>query len=281
MTSINSAIAEAAKMLSAAGVDQPQTEASMLLADLLGRDRAFLIARSADELSPGQKDEFQSRVARRASGEPPQYITGHQEFFRLDFEVTPEVLIPRPETELIVEAALEFARHDAPYFADIGTGSGCIAISLLNELPEAKAVAVDISPAALKVARRNAERHGMIDRLSLVESDGFPAISSNEKFDLVVSNPPYVSDEEMKSLQREVRREPASALAGGVDGFEVIRRLLNDAPRFLRAGGHLIFEIGFDQGETVRELIDQDNWELIEIRTDLANIPRTIILRRK
>ncbi len=121
----------------------------------------------------------------------------------------------------------------------------------------------------------------MIDRLSLVESDGFPAISSNEKFDLVVSNPPYVSDEEMKSLQREVRREPASALAGGVDGFEVIRRLLNDAPRFLRAGGHLIFEIGFDQGETVRELIDQDNWELIEIRTDLANIPRTIILRRK
>src|SRR5437868_7950778 len=133
MSSINSAIAEAAKMLSAAGVDQAQTEANSLLADLLGRDRAFLIAHSADELSPDRKEEFQSRVARRAAGEPRQYITGRQGFFRLDFEVTPNVLIPRPESELIVEAALEFAKHGAPYFVDIGTGSGCLAISLLNE----------------------------------------------------------------------------------------------------------------------------------------------------
>jgi len=268
-------------MLSAAGVDQPQTEANLLLADLLGGDRAFLIAHSADDLSPGQKEEFQSRVERRAAGEPQQYITGHQEFFRLDFEVTPDVLIPRPETELIVEAALEFAKHGAPYFADIGTGSGCLAISLLNELPEAKAVAVDTSSAALKVAQRNAERLGAIDRLRLVKSDGLAAISSKEKFDLIVSNPPYVSDEEMKSLQREVRREPASALAGGVDGFDVIRRWLNDAPRFLRTGGHFIFEIGFGQGQTVRELIDQNKWELIDVRHDLVNIPRTVILRRR
>jgi len=142
-------------------------------------------------------------------------------------------------------------------------------------------VAVDISPAALKVARRNAERYAVIDRLRLVESDGFAALDRGEAFDLVVSNPPYVSDEEMKILPREVQREPASALAGGSDGFDVIRRFLNDAPRFLRAGGHFIFEIGFGQGEKVQNLIDQNTWELIDMLNDLANIPRTVVLRRK
>jgi len=274
-------MAEGARTLSAASVDQPRMEASTLLADLLGRDRAFLIAHSADELSAAQYEEFKSRLARRAAGEPLQYITGHQDFFRLDFEVTPDVLIPRPETELIVEAALEFVTREPRYFAEIGTGSGCIAVSLLNELPAARAVAVDISPAALEVARRNAERYAVIDRLQLVESDGFAALDQGEIFDFIVSNPPYVSDEEMKNLTREVRREPSSALAGGSDGFHVIRRLLNEAPRFLRAGGHFIFEIGFGQGETVQDLIDQNTWELIDIRNDLANIPRTVILRRK
>jgi len=281
MSSINSAIAEAAKTLGAASVDQPQMEAHTLLADLLRRDRAFLIAHSADELSAAQYEEFQSRVLRRAAGEPLPYITGHQEFFRLDFEVTPDVLIPRSETELIVEAALEFGNHNGSFFADIGTGSGCIAISLLNEFREAKAVAGDISAAALEVARRNAERYGVTDRLRRVQSDGFAAIERGETFDFIVSNPPYVSDEEMKNLQREVQREPASALDGGPDGLAVIRRLLNDAPHFLRAGGHFIFEIGFGQGAAVQGLIDQNTWELIEIRHDLANIPRTVILQRK
>ena len=281
MSSINSAIAEGAKTLSAASVDHAQLESNTLLADLLGRDRAFLIAHSADELAAAQYKEFKSRLARRAAGEPLQYITGHQEFFRLDFEVTPDVLIPRPETELIVEVALEFVTREPRYFAEIGTGSGCIAISLLNEVPEARAVAVDISPAALEVARRNAERYAVIDRLRLVESDGFAAIDHGETFDFIVSNPPYVSDEEMKKLPREVRREPASALAGGPDGFHVIRRLLNDAPRFLRAGGHFIFEIGFGQGEKVQNFIDRSTWELIDLRKDLANIPRTVIVRKK
>jgi len=172
-------------------------------------------------------------------------------------------------------------RVEPGYFAEIGTGSGCIVISLLNELPAARAVAVDISPAALEVARRNAERLAVIDRLRLVESDGFAAIDQGETFDFIVTNPPYVSDEEMKNLPREVRREPASALAGGPDGFQLIRRWLNDAPRVLRAGGHFIFEIGFGQGEKVQDLIDQNTWELIDIRNDLANIPRTVILRRK
>src|SRR5581483_9943124 len=168
----------------------------------------------------------------------------------------------------IVEAALELADQRAINFADVGTGSGCIAISLLNELPNARAVAIDISASALQ-------------RIRLVASDGFAAIDSNETFDLIVSNPPYVSDEEMKDLQREVRYEPTNALAGGRDGFAVIRRLLDDAPRFLPSSGHFIFEIGFGQGEAVKELIDPATWELIEIRNDLADIPRTVILRKQ
>ncbi len=280
--SIDSAIAEAAMILKGPGVDQPQREASLLLAHLLGRDRAFLIAHRDETLSPAQNEAFGLLVARRAAGEPLQYITGHQEFYKLDFSVTTDVLIPRPETELIVEAALEsLGNHETPYFADIGTGSGCIAISLLHELPHARAIATDISGPALETARRNAEHHRVTDRLRLVKSDGFAAIEPNETFDLIVSNPPYVSDEEMEHLQREVRREPARALAGGADGFNMIRRLLNDAPRFLRTGGHFIFEIGFGQGEAIKELIDQKIWELIEVKSDLANIPRAVILQRK
>ncbi len=279
--SIDYALASAAQTLRTAGIDQPQTDASLLLADLLRRDRAYLIAHADSELRAAEHEEFQSRVARRAAGEPLQYIMGRQQFFKLDFEVTPDVLIPRPETELIVEAALELADQRAINFADVGTGSGCIAISLLNELPNARAVAIDISASALQVARRNAERHHVLQRIRLVASDGFAAIDSNETFDLIVSNPPYVSDEEMKDLQREVRYEPTNALAGGRDGFAVIRRLLDDAPRFLPSSGHFIFEIGFGQGEAVKELIDPATWELIEIRNDLADIPRTVILRKQ
>ena len=279
--SIDNTVAEAAKLLKTKGVDRPHLEASLLLADLLGRDRAYLIAHGADEVAADQYEDFKSRIARRAAGEPLQYITGHQEFFKLDFEVTPDVLIPRSETELIVEAALDLIdKTSALRFAEIGTGSGCIAITLLREFLNFRAIAVDISIAALKVARRNAERHRVTDRLRLIESDGFGAIEPNETFELIVSNPPYVSDEEMERLQREVRFEPARALAGGPDGFAVIRELLNDAPAFLQSGGYFIFEIGFGQGETVKELIDQQVWELIEIRHDLADIPRTVVLRK-
>jgi len=278
---IQSAIAEGEQVLIAAGVSEARMETSLLMAHVLSCGRTFLIAHANEILTPGQLQAFQSFVLRRAAGEPLQYVTGHQEFFKLDFEVTPDVLIPRPETELIVEVALEFLNgKTSPYFADIGTGSGCIAVSLLYELPNARAIAVDVSPSALEVARRNAERHRVSDRLRLIESDGFAAIGANESFDLIVSNPPYVSDEEIETLQREVRREPARALAGGKDGFAVIRRLLKETTAFLRTGGHFIFEIGFGQGETVEKLIDQKVWELIEIRRDLANVPRTVILRK-
>lgn len=279
--SIHSALLEATAKLAQNNIKESRGEATLLLGDVLNQDRAFILARPEMTLSAQQIETFRSFVARRGAGEPLQYITGHQGFYKLDFEVSPDVLIPRPETELIVEAALELFARDAPVrFADIGTGSGCIAISLLAELATAQAMAIDISDAALEIARRNAVRHQVIDRLELRQSDGFASIERALRFDLVVANPPYVSDREMRSLQREVQREPALALAGGPDGFEVIRRLLIDAPGHLNTGGYFIFEIGFGQGERVKELFDPATWELIEIRNDLAGIPRTVVLRK-
>ena len=280
--SIRSALAESAETLAANAVAEPRLEASSLLAHTTSRDRAFLITHGDEVLTPEQLENFRSLVARRAAGEPLQYITGHQEFFKLDFEVNPDVLIPRPETEIIVEAALElWRREDEAFIADIGTGSGCIVISLLHELPAARAVGADASPAALRLAKRNAERYAVKDRLKLLESDCFSALDGAGKFDLIVSNPPYVSDGELETIQREVRREPRSALAGGPDGLDVIRILLRDAPSFLRPRSHLVFEVGFGQDSIVEKLIDRGTWDLIEIRRDLQGVPRTVILQKR
>jgi release factor glutamine methyltransferase len=280
--SISSAIVEGAKILDATGVNEGRREAGSLLAHTLGRDRAFLLTHAEDPLTSEQVEAFRALVARRATTEPLQYITGHQEFFKLDFEVTPDVLIPRPETELIVEIGLELLPDDpGHYFAEVGTGSGCIAISLLHELPDARAVAIDVSPAALRVAKRNAERHGVSERLVFLESDCFSAIKTIGSFALIASNPPYVSDDELKDLQREVRHEPRAALAAGADGLSIIRRLICEARPFLRAGGYLVFEIGFGQREEVERLVDRRVWKLLEIRKDLQSIPRTFVLQKK
>ncbi|HSQ24265.1 MAG TPA: peptide chain release factor N(5)-glutamine methyltransferase, partial [Pyrinomonadaceae bacterium] len=249
---IKSAITEGSATLNTAGVDESRNEANLLLMHVLDRDRTFLLTHGEESLSLKQFDRYRSLVARRGEGYPLQYLTGHQEFFKLDFEVTPDVLIPRPETELIVEVGLEMLGDGlAPRFADIATGSGCIAISLLKELPQASAVATDLSSAALAVAKRNAERHAVNNRLLLVESDLFCALDSSDQFDVIFSNPPYVPTRELTLLQREVRHEPQAALDGGPDGLSVIRRLLKEAPDFLRAHGHVVLEIGFNQHEEV------------------------------
>jgi release factor glutamine methyltransferase len=165
--------------------------------------------------------------------------------------------------------------------ADIGTGSGCIAISLLHELSTARVLATDISSAALQVASKNARRHEVRDRLTLVQSDCFSKVDIRHKFSLIVSNPPYIADEEFETLQREVREhEPQAALRGGADGLDVIRRLLSEAPRFLTPGGNVVFEIGFGQRDGVQKLIDSRVWELVEIRNDYQGIPRVIVLKR-
>jgi release factor glutamine methyltransferase len=202
----------------------------------------------------------------------------------LDFEVTPDVLIPRPETELLVETALALLDEmDGPaHILDVGTGSGCIAVSLLHERPRVRAVGVDISEPALRVAARNAARAGVSERLRLVAADGLAALdASRARFRLIVSNPPYVTEDAFAGLQREVRdHEPRVALTPGGDGLRVIRALLTDAPHFLDSGGHLLIEIGFDQHEAVERLIDPRVWRLLGIHKDLQGIPRTVALRK-
>jgi release factor glutamine methyltransferase len=282
--SIAEATLEATRSLRRSGLPEARREAASLLAHALGRDRTFLITHAEEEVPGETLAAFRSLVKRRAEGEPLQYLKGSAEFFKLDFEVTPDVLIPRPETELLVEFALDLLRGmDAPHICDVGTGSGCIIISLLHEREEARGVGLDVSLAALAVARRNSVRHGVEPRLSLMPSDCFEALDEKgARFDLIVSNPPYVAEDALAGLQREVRDfEPRLALTPGGDGLKVIRRLLRDAPGFLQPGGHLLMEIGFDQHEVVRQLIDPEIWELLGIHPDLQGIPRTVVLRKR
>jgi release factor glutamine methyltransferase len=287
-TSIAEAILQGAHQLRQAGVVEARREAGSLVAFVLDRDRSFILSHAEDSIDEEQAARLHAYLERRAQGEPLQYITGHQEFFGLDFEVTSDVLIPRPETELLVESALKLAAGSAPFICDVGTGSGCIAITLLHELreiPGARAVALDISPAALEVAKRNAARHSVTEQIDFVISDCFASLNqqdpSQSSFDLIVSNPPYVEEGALASLQREVRDfEPRAALVAGADGLAVIRRLLLEAGSFLKTGGHFLFEIGFDQSAAVEQLIDRNTWKLLGIYDDLQGIPRTVALEK-
>lgn len=279
--SIANSLREASQALEARGVPEPRREASSLLSFVIGKDRTFLISHAHDPLDETEVDRFREVVARRGKGEPLQYITGVQDFYGREFLVTTDVLIPRPETELLVEAALEvIANVRGPSICDVGTGSGCIAVTLLCERTDARAVAIDVSEAALKIAAQNAHVLGVGDRIELKLSDCFDGLAKTT-FDLVVSNPPYVSAAAIAGLQREVRdHEPLVALSPGADGLSVIRRLLDDALGFLNPHGHLIMEIGFDQGEVVQQLIDPQLWRLVEIRPDLQGIPRIVVVQR-
>jgi release factor glutamine methyltransferase len=280
--SIGDALRRASLELDQGGVAEARREASSLLADVIGKDRTFLISHADDPLGADELERFENAVARRAAGEPAQYITGIQDFYGRVFRVTPEVLIPRPETELLVAAALQ-VMGDRAVICDVGTGSGCIAITLLCERSDARAVAVDVSEAALEVARQNAREHSVENRVEFVLSDCFSALDVlAAQFDAIISNPPYVSANMLSGLQREVRdHEPLVALSPGDDGLSVIRRLLKDSPRFLRENGYLLMEIGFDQGETVQQLVDRNVWTLKEIRPDLQGIPRIVILQKR
>jgi release factor glutamine methyltransferase len=267
-------------MLDSAGVPEARRDASSLLSFVLGKDRTFLISHAEDIVDDGSVDQLREFVERRAAGEPLQYITGVQDFYGREFRVTPDVLIPRPETELLVEAALEVTKADRAFVCDVGTGSGCIAVTLLCEMAGARVVAVDKSAAALEVAKINAAKHSVADRAEFVVSDCFDALDARQ-FDLIISNPPYVSESALNGLQREVRdHEPRVALSPGPDGLSVIRRLLTEAPAYLKPNGHLLMEIGFDQGEKVRNLINESRWSLLEVRPDLQCIPRIVVLRK-
>jgi release factor glutamine methyltransferase len=285
--SIAETILQGAHTLRKAGVPEARREAGSLVAYVLDRDRSFILSHAEDPMGEEQTALFCQYLERRAEGEPLQYITGHQEFFGLDFEVTRDVLIPRPETELLIEVALKLMAGfgEAPFICDVGTGSGCIAITLVHQVPQARAVAIDISPEALAVAQRNAAHHSATDRIDFVLSDCFAALSPPDprhlSFDLIVSNPPYVEERAMAGLQREVRDfEPRAALAAGEDGLAIIRRLLLEAASFLKTDGFFLFEIGFNQGEAVGQLIDRETWRPLDIHPDLQGIPRIVALQK-
>ncbi|HSD45805.1 MAG TPA: peptide chain release factor N(5)-glutamine methyltransferase [Pyrinomonadaceae bacterium] len=280
--SIAEALRQASRALDQGGVADGRREAGSLLSHVTGKDRTFLISHAEDLLSDDELERFGDVVARRAAGEPAQYITGVQDFFGRTFRVTSDVLIPRPETELLVEAALELMGEKA-VVCDVGTGSGCIAVTLLCERSDAHAVALDVSEAALEVARQNARELLVEPRIDLRVSDCFSALDQGaDIFDLIVSNPPYVSQNMLPGLQREVRdHEPLVALSPGADGLSVIRRLLTEGPQFIRGNGYLIMEIGFDQGERVQALIDKNVWTLLRIVPDLQGIPRIVVLQKR
>lgn len=284
MASLQGVLAAAREALVQAGIPAADAalDAEVLARHVLGWDRAALLTRWRDPAPPGFAARLDSLLARRAAREPVAYITGCREFWGLDFEVTPDVLIPRPETELIVDAALEYAHgHRAPRsLVDVGTGSGCLAVALATEFPAASVIATDVSPAALIVAARNAHRHGVSDRLRLLAADLLD--SRVQGADLIVSNPPYIPDADAPGLQREVgRHEPASALFGGPgDGLGILRRMLAAAPACLNAGGRLIVEFGFGQEAGVREAASVTGWEVVRVGSDLQQIPRIAIMRR-
>ena len=287
---VRRALKEGMAKLRASLVPSHTLAAELLLMHALGRDRTWLYTHPEALLEPAGSAKYFELIARRATGEPTQYLTGKQEFWGLEFEVTPAVLIPRPETEHVMEVAL--ARlgprglkiymdtglpRERLRVADVGTGSGCLAISLAYELPHAEVFATDISEPALEVARRNATRHAAADRIHFLQSDFLEALRpESHSFDLIVSNPPYVGRNESAELQREVRdHEPDVALFGGPTGVEIYARLIEEAGELLRPGGMLVLELGYNSGEHVRAILaEQKCWANVSFTNDLAGIPR-------
>lgn len=238
------------------------------------------------ELSVGAADarRFRTLVERRATHEPLQYLTGVQEFWSLPFRVTPAVLIPRPETELVVETFLALNQRSDPRIVDVGTGSGCIAVCVAREVPGAEVHAIDCSSAALEVARDNAAAHGVAGRIRFARGDLYEPLAGLDlggRFDFILCNPPYVAAAELPALQREVRDyEPLVALSPGDEPLAVHRRLVEGAARYLRRGGFLLVEIGWCQEEAVRALYaDRRDLGITEVKSDLAGIPRLVIAR--
>jgi release factor glutamine methyltransferase len=294
---VRTALKEGMARLRAAHVPSHTLATELLLMHALGRDRTWLYTHPEAALDPAVAEKYSGLIARRAAGEPTQYLTGAQEFWGLEFEVTPAVLIPRPETEHVMEVALArlgprgFKIHldsglprEKLRIADVGTGSGCLAVALAYESPHAEIFATDVSAAALEVARRNAARHNVGDRIHFLQTNLLEALTDepasggtkSRDFDLIVSNPPYVAREESAQLQREVRdHEPHAALFGGPTGVEMYARLIREAASLLRSGGILVLELGYNSAEHVRAILaEQKLWTKVTFTNDLAGIPR-------
>ncbi len=276
--------------------------AELLLLHVLGRDRTWLYAHPEEQVSSADAERFFALIVRRVNGEPTQHLTGKQEFWALELEVTPDVLIPRPETEHVIEVALDrlavrelragrkqTLTGEGLRIADVGTGSGCIAIALAKELPGATIYATDISSAALAVAQRNAKRHSVSERIHFLESDLLDAVADSSLatrhspllLDLVASNPPYIGRREAASLMREVRdHEPEIALYGGEEGCELFAELVTQAAARLKPGGILVLELGHNSLPAVEPLLDAGRWANVGVTNDLSGIPRVIAAER-
>jgi release factor glutamine methyltransferase len=320
---VRTAFKEGIAQLREADVPSFTLAAELLLLHVLGHNRTWLYAHPEEIVADPEAQRFLELIARRAAGEPTQHLTGKQEFWGLEFEVTPEVLIPRPETEHVVEVALDRlalrelrtgrpqkSAGEGLQIADIGTGSGCIAIALAKELPAANFIATDISPAALAVAQRNAENHSVADRIHFIQANLLPIaagarhaalepgntansaprpalqespVASHQSlfFDLIASNPPYIGRREAPSLPREVRdHEPHAALFGGEEGYELYADLITQSAQHLKPGGILVLELGHNSLPAVQPLLDTPDWTKVGMTNDLAGIPRVLAAER-
>ncbi|TWU12983.1 Release factor glutamine methyltransferase [Symmachiella macrocystis] len=265
------------------GSDTPRLDAEILLAHARACPRIQLYTHYDDVLDDEVRASMRALVTRRAQAEPVAYLVGHREFYGLDLHVSSDVLIPRPDTEtLVLELLTLAAGRPQPQILELGTGSGCIAVATAANLPAAKIVAVDISPAALNIAVKNATAHNVAERIDFLEGDLFAPLDSEAQFDFVISNPPYIADAELAQLDADVRdHEPHLALAGGADGLDVIRRILAEVGQHLKSGGFLLLEIGSEQGNVLPELIAASgDYCAARIVNDLAHRPRVAVAER-
>ena len=281
-TTVGATLRDGVQRLERANVPSAPLAAELLLMHVLGRDRTFLYAHPEEPIAPAQAETFLSLINKRDAGTPTQYLTGKQEFWGMDFEVTPDVLIPRPETEHLIEVALarigEPRRNNKLRIADVGTGSGCIAVALAQEFPNAQIFASDISANALAVAKRNATRHNFADRITFQECNLLDGIPQHPSFDIIVSNPPYVARRDAATLPIDVREhEPEIALFAGEDGMAIYAPLIAQAATHLAKGGLLVLELGAGLFEPVSELLEaRRGWTRVSATEDLAGIPRVI-----
>jgi release factor glutamine methyltransferase len=280
---IKALLAWTTEFLASKGIESPRAEAQILLAHVLKCSKVDLLVRYNELPTDSERTRFRELIQRRVAGWPVAYLVGTRDFYLLSFEVSPAVLVPRPETETLVLEALGYLKPlDAPAILDLGTGSGCIAISIAHQKRDARVTAVDVSPDALAVAARNAIRHGVAERIEFLKGDLFAPLEPGSTFDLIVSNPPYIAPDEFPTLAADVRdHEPRIALEGGSDGLAFYRRIAAGVGPHLKPGGRLLMEIGYAQDESVRAILGQEpELEVGPTIKDMSGHPRVVVAKK-